>query len=166
MTASRLKKPREVTGRTVLIWLVCFFGAVFVVNGVMIKAATSTFGGVETTSSYKAGLMFKQELAAAEEQDARHWKIDGTLKRDGAGEAVLDFTARDAVGAPLAGLTADVRLVHPADARLDHEIKVGRIGAGQFHGEALVPRGQWELLVDLYRDATRVFRSRSRVTLN
>jgi len=165
MNAS-VKKPREVTGRTVLVWLVCFFGAVFAVNGVMIKAATSTFGGVETSSSYKAGLMFKQEIAAAEQQDERHWKIDGTLKRNGAGEAIVDFTARDAAGAPLSGLSAEVRLVHPADARLDHEIKVDRTGAGRFHGEAAVPRGQWELLVDLYRDETRVFRSRNRVTLN
>jgi len=163
--SATIKKPREVTGRTVLIWLVCFFGAVFVINGVMIKAATSTFGGVETASSYKAGLQFKQEVAAAEQQDARHWKIDGSLKRNGAGDAVLDFAARDEAGAPLTGLTAEVRLVHPADARLDHAIKVDRIGAGQFRGEAAVPRGQWELLVDLYRDDARVFRSRSRVTL-
>ncbi|AXK82748.1 nitrogen fixation protein FixH [Pseudolabrys taiwanensis] len=160
-----VKKPREVTGRAVLVWLVCFFGVVFVVNGVMIKAATSTFGGVETASSYKAGLMFKQEIAAAEQQDERHWKIDGTLKRNGAGEAVLDFTARDASGAPLTGLTADATLVHPADARLDHAIKVDRVGAGRFHGESAAPRGQWELLVDLYRDGDRVFRSRSRVSL-
>ena len=166
MTVSRRKKPYEVTGRTVLIWLLSFFGAVFVVNGVMIKAATSTFGGVETTCSYKAGLTFKHEIAAAEQQDARHWKIDGTLKRNGAGEAVLDINARDPAGAPLTGLRAEARLAHPADARLDHAIKLDRIGAGQFHGEAAAQRGQWELLVDLYRGDDRVFRSRSRVTLN
>lgn len=166
MSVSRRNKPREVTGRTVLIWLLGFFGAVFVVNGVMIKAATSTFGGVETTSSYKAGLMFKQEIAAAEQQDARHWKIDGKLRRNGAGDAVLDINARDAAGTPLTGLTAVARLAHPADARLDHEIKLNRVGAGQFHGEAPAQRGQWELLVDLYRGDDRVFRSRSRVTLN
>lgn len=165
MGASTGKRPREVTGRTVLIWLLGFFGAVFVVNGVMIKAATSTFGGVQTTSSYKAGLMFKQELAKAEEQDERHWQIDGKLVRNVAGDAVLDVSARDAKGAPLTGLTAVARLAHPADARLDHEISLNRIGAGQFHGEVLAQRGQWELLVDLYRGGDRVFRSRSRVTL-
>jgi nitrogen fixation protein FixH len=165
MSLSRRKKPYEVTGRTVLIWLLSFFGAVFVVNGVMIKAATSTFGGVETTSSYKAGLMFKREIDAAEQQDARHWKIDGTLRRNRAGEAVLDIQARDAQGAPLTGLAAVAQLEHPADARLDHQIKLDRVGAGQFHGEAAAQRGQWELLVDLYRGETRVFRSRSRVTL-
>ncbi len=165
MTVSRRNKPREVTGRTVLFSLVGFFGVVFAVNAVMVKAATSTFGGVETSSSYKAGLMFKQEVAAAEKQDARHWQVGGTLKRNGAGEAVLDFTARDAAGKPLTGLTADARLAHPADSRLDHVIKLDRVGSGEFRGEATVPRGQWELFVDLYRGEDRVFRSRSRVTL-
>lgn len=159
------KKPREVTGRTVLFSLIGFFGVVFAVNAVMVKAATSTFGGVETTSSYKAGLMFKEQVAAAEAQDARHWQVDGTLKRDGAGEAVLELSARDAKGAPLAGLKAFARLAHPADARLDHEIPLDRIGAGHFRGMTMAARGQWELLVDLYRGDDRVFRSRSRVTL-
>lgn len=165
MSDSRRKQPREFTGRATLIWLVSFFGVVFAVNAVLVKAATSTFGGVETSSSYKAGLMFEKELANAERQRARHWQIDGKLARDRAGEAVLDITARDAKGAPLAGLTAVARLAHPADERLDHIIPLTRTGAGQFHGQAQARRGQWELLVDLYRGETRVFRSRSRVTL-
>jgi nitrogen fixation protein FixH len=42
---------------------------------------------------------------------------------------------------------------------------LGRTAAGQFHGTAQAQPGQWELIVDLYRDEQRVFRSRSRVTL-
>ena len=68
MTNPQQKPPRELTGRAVLFWLVGFFALVFGVNAVMVKAATSTFGGVETTSSYKAGLKFKDEIAAAERQ--------------------------------------------------------------------------------------------------
>jgi nitrogen fixation protein FixH len=159
------KQPREVTGRAVLVWLVAFFGVVFIVNGVMIKAATSTFGGVETSSSYKAGQMFEREAARAERQDERHWRVAGRLARDKAGQVLLDLGARDETGAPLAGLTARARLAHPADERLDHEVMLARIGAGEFRGEADVPAGQWELIIDLYREDERVFRSRSRVTL-
>jgi nitrogen fixation protein FixH len=78
---------------------------------------------------------------------------------------VLDISARDTKGAPLTGLIAQSRLAHPADERLDHVIVLDRTGAGQFHGEAQVQAGQWELIVDLYRGEARVFRSRSRVTL-
>ena len=165
MREFRRDEPRELTGRAVLFWLLGFFGFVFVVNAVMVKAATSTFGGVETKSSYKAGLMFKQEVAAAERQEARHWRVDGKLGRDAAGEAVLDLEARDGKGAPVTGLIAKALLAHPADERLDREIVLNRIGAGQFHGQAQAKPGQWELIVDLYRGDDRVFRSRSRVTL-
>jgi nitrogen fixation protein FixH len=166
MSVSRRAKPRELTGRAVLLWLLGFFGVVFAVNGVLVKAATSTFGGVETMSSYKAGLQFKDEEAKAERQDDLRWHIDGTIMRDRSGEAVLDIAARDEKGAPVAGLKAVARLAHPADERLDHVIELTRTGAGQFHGHAAAQRGQWELFVDLYRGDDRVFRSRSRVTLN
>jgi len=162
MTASR---SRELTGRKVLLWLVGFFAVIFAVNGVMVHAAISTFAGVDTPSSYQAGLMFEGEVAKAERQQALHWQVDGTLTREGGGEAVLDISVRDAQGAPVTGLTADARLAHPADERLDHVIPIARDGAGQFHGESRARPGQWELIVDLYRGRDRLFRSRSRVTL-
>ena len=162
---SRTKKRPELTGRTVLVWFVAFFGVVFAVNAILVKAATSTFGGVETTSSYKAGQMFEREVARAERQDARHWQVGGTLVRAKSGEAVLDISARDDKGAPLSGLTAKARLAHPADERLDHVIALARIGAGAFKGEADAGPGQWELIVDLYKGDDRVFRSRSKIIL-
>ena len=161
----KIKPPRELTGLAVLLCFLGFFGVVFAVNALLVQAATSTFGGLETGSSYKAGLMFAQELAQAEQQEARHWRVDGKLARDRAGGAVLELSARDARGAPLSGLTAQARLAHPADARLDHAIALNHIGAGAFHGETQAQPGQWELIVDLYRGDDRVFRSRSRVTL-
>ena len=159
------RRLRELTGRHVLLGLIAFFGVVFAVNGVLVRAAISTFGGVETASSYKAGLQFEHEVAVAERQDALHLQVSGTLRRAGAGQAVLDLTARDARGAPLAGLSADARLAHPADERLDRVIEVRSVAAGVFHGQAAAQPGQWDLIVDLYRGDKRLFRSQSRVTL-
>lgn len=109
------QKTRELTGEHVLFWFLGFFALVFAVNGVLVKAATSTFGGVETSSSYKAGLMFKQDIAAAEAQDALNWRVDGKIVRNGVGGAMLDISARNDKGAPLGGLNAKARLAHPAD---------------------------------------------------
>jgi nitrogen fixation protein FixH len=162
---ARSRRPRELTGRAVLVWLVGFFVLVFAVNAVLVRAAISTFGGVETTSSYQAGLRFEHEVAVAERQDALHWQVSGKLTRNKAGEAVLDVTARDAKGAPVAGLRADARLAHPADERLDHVVALRPLGAGDFHGQAAAQPGQWDLVVDLYRGDKRLFRSRNRVTL-
>jgi nitrogen fixation protein FixH len=160
-----LRKPRELTGKHVLFCLLGFFGVVFAVNAVLVKAATSTFGGVETSSSYKAGLMFEQDVVRAERQGALHWKIGGKLSRNGTGDAVIDISARDAKDVPLMGVTVHARLAHPADERLDRIISLHGVGAGQFHGEVKAQPGQWELIVDLYHGEARMFRSRSRVTL-
>lgn len=165
MSASR-RKPRELTGRAVLFWLIGFFAVVLAVNGVLVQAATSTFGGLETGSSYKAGLMFKQEIESAQRQGALHWHIDGKLLRDRAGQVVLDISARDAQGLALTGLTAVAHLAHPADARLDQTIALKNTSAGAYRGEAQAQPGQWELIVDLYRGGDRLFRSRSRLTLS
>ena len=153
------------TGRTVLLWLVGFFVVVFAVNAVLVRAAISTFGGVETLSSYKAGLQF--------EHGSRPGAAPGRAALAGERQA-LRATARarrsstspraTRTGAPLAGLTADARLAHPADDRRDHVIAVrtgrrrrlSRRGAGA--AGAMGTRSSM-----LYRGDERLFRSRSRV---
>lgn len=164
MTTSA-KKPRELTGHAVLLWILGFFGFVFAVNGVLVQAATSTFGGLETASSYKAGLKFKDDMASATRQANLHWKVDGRLTRDKAGEAAIDVTVNDDKGAPVTGLSGSARLAHPATSRLDHDVALSVLGAGALHGVTVAPAGQWELILDLDRGGERVFRSRSRVTL-
>ncbi len=159
------KSPRELTGRAVLLWLLAFFGVVFAVNGIMVKAATSTFGGLETQSSYKAGLMFEQEAARARAQDEQHWQVSGHVSRDRVGDAVLDVEVRDANGKAVSGIIAEARLAHPADERLDHDIDLHWIGGGAFHGIVQAQAGRWDLIVDLLRGGERVFRSRSQVVL-
>ena len=161
----RSRLTREFTGRHALLWLVGFFVIVFAVNAVLVRAAISTFGGLETASSYKAGLQFEHDVAVAEQQGALHWQVAGKLTRNAAGDAVLDVSARDATDTPLTGLRADARLAHPADERLDHVVALRPLGAGIFHGQAAAQPGQWDLIVDLYRGDQRLFRSRSRVTL-
>ena len=59
-------RPRPVTGRMVLFCLIGFFAVVAGVNAIMIRAAVSTFSGVETANSYQEGVTFAREEAAAE----------------------------------------------------------------------------------------------------
>ena len=163
----RQSQSREfrVTGRLVLLCLLGFFGIVFAVNGAMVYAAKSTFGGVETASSYKAGLYFNRDIATAKAQQQLGWQVDGGILRGVSGDAVLDIRAMDRDGAPLTGLVARARLIHPTDARYDREFVLADRGAGQFRGEVAAPDGQWELAIDLYRGERRMFRSLSRVIL-
>jgi nitrogen fixation protein FixH len=149
----------------VLICLVAFFGVVAGVNAIMIRAAVSTFGGVETESSYKAGLAFAREVAAARAQDERHWQVKAAIL-PGPEQKRIEVVATDAGGRPLRGLSATVRLAHPTDRRSDRTVALPEASPGQFSGEAGVAAGQWDLVVELSRDGERVFRSKSRVTVH
>jgi len=159
-------RAKEVTGRTVLVWLVAFFATVAAVNVVMIRAAVSTFGGLETESSYQAGLAFARETADARAQDALHWRIDAKLSPVSSGATDVVIAARDANGRPLYGLAATARLVHPTDRRDDQVMSLRQTGPGEFRGVTPVSAGQWDLVIELARDGTRVFRSKNRVLLH
>ena len=157
--------PREITGRIVLICLVAFFAVVIGVNFVLVRAAISTFGGLETESSYRAGLAFGGEIAAAQAQEARHWQIAAKLLSANEGMTAVEINALDAAGRPLTGLNAAVRLAHPTDRRLDHALDMRENAPGQFHGTATPAMGEWDLVIELSRGEDRLFRSRSRVSV-
>lgn len=155
---------REITGRTVLVCLLAFFGVVGAVNGVMIGAALSTFGGVETESSYKAGLTFARDAAAAQAQDARHWRVEAKVE-PAADMTTIELVARDADGCALTGLEAAAVVLHPTDQRLDRTILMAEESAGHFSGRAALDAGQRDMVIELSRDGERLFRSKTRVVL-
>jgi nitrogen fixation protein FixH len=165
MSTDTRPQGKELTGRTVLICFLAFFGVVFAVNGVMIRAATSTFGGVETASAYKAGLAFKNELAAVRAQDALQWTVSAKLNRDASGDVTIDLMVADTAGLAPAGIEATARLSHPTDARLDQAVALHRASGTAFRGMASAPAGQWDLVIHIVRGDERVFRSRNRIVL-
>lgn len=154
----------QLTGRMVFFCLLTFFGVVVVVNSIMIHEALSTFGGLETESSYKAGRMFEQEVTMARAQDVRQWRVEAKITPAADG-ARLDIDARDAAGRPLTGIDATAVFERPTDRRLDRDVAVNESEAGHFHGSAMIPAGQWDLVVELWHQGERQFRSKNRVVL-
>lgn len=158
------ERRKEVTGRTVLVCFVAFFAVVAGVNAVMVRAAVSTFGGVETESSYKAGLAFSREVAAAKAQDGLHWDVRAAVTPAG-GAQRIEVSARDSAGLPVPGLTVAIRFSHPTDRRADVVLDLPQAGPGRFAGTAAPAAGQWDLVIELMRGDDRVFRSRSRIVV-
>jgi len=155
----------EITGRKVLVAFIAFFGVIAAVNFVMLRAATSTFGGVQVDSAYRVGLAFNKEIAAAAEQEARHWKVDARLARRADDALQLTVRLHDGGGLAPAGLALDARLTHPADSRRDHRFAMAEGAAGEFKGETDAPLGQWDLLIEASRGGAVLYRSKSRLTV-
>jgi nitrogen fixation protein FixH len=163
--ANHNARPRPVTGRMVLFCLIAFFGVVATVNAIMIRFAVSTFGGLETSSSYQAGLAFARESSAAYAQDELHWDVKAHVQPV-AGNTLVEIEARDSAGRALPGLLATARLAHPNDKRADQEVSLSENATGQFRGLAKSLAGQWDVIIELSRDGERLFRSRNRIVLN
>lgn len=165
MTALRAeRRPFEVTGRFVLTCFVGFFLVVATVNAVMIRFAVATFGGVETESSYKAGLAFKAETAASVAQQALGWNVDVRLETRADG-AMMNVTVRDAAGAPVPNLWVDANLAHPADRRRDVLLSASELSAGSFRATVPPALGRRTLTIELSRNGERMYRSVNRIVV-
>lgn len=167
MNANTSTRPRrrEITGRTVLICFVAFFGVIAAVNAFMVRAAVTTFAGTQTDSAYKAGLAYNSESAAAATQAALHWTVDGRIARDTKGDAVLTVDVKDAAQSSVFDIAVAAHLAHPLNARLDRTIALARAPDGTFRGVTDAAAGQWTLTLDVTRGQDRLYRSETRVVL-
>jgi nitrogen fixation protein FixH len=106
----------EIRGRHVLIGMIAFFGLIFLVNGIFLYYALTTFGGGEKGSPYRSGLRYNETLAEAERAAERG--LEGRLSYDPqAGR--FSLALRDKSGEPVAGLHLAANVGRPATDRED-----------------------------------------------
>ena len=147
------------TGGRVLMILFSFFGVIFAVNGLLTYDALSTFRGEVTDHPYEAGLAYNNQIAAADAQSARHWRVDVTL----AGGVRVMF--RDAGGRPIGGLAVSGSFAAPADMSRDRAFALREVGGGAYVGAISPPAGVWDLKLKATRGGATLFQSRNRVVL-
>ena len=167
MTATTTNTARPITGRFVLIVIVCFFSVVIGVNILMMRFAITTLPGTEVDSAYGASLAYQKEIQAAHEQNERGWKVDAHVERRSDGNMTLTLLARDAGGTPLNGLAFSGQLERPTDRRADRPLQVVEDSGGTYRGTAQgVGPGQWDLVIEADGDGKRLFLSHNRIVLN
>jgi nitrogen fixation protein FixH len=158
--------PKRLTGRTVLLWLLAFFGVVIGVNLIMVRLAIDSLPGTDVDSAYKASLAYNGEIRAAHDQAGRAWSVVGRVERTPDGYASVRIEARDRHNAPLTGLVFSARMSRPTDKRADRAVALGEREAGTYRGQiADVAPGQWDLVLEAIAGAERLFLSRNRVIL-
>lgn len=156
----------RLTGRHVLIMLMCFFGVMLAANITMATLAIKTFRGEVAANPYQAGLKFNTEIAEARAQAERNWRVAGRTHHAADGATTVTFTARDASNAPIAGLEMSVVLESPTDRKRDRVLTVRETAPGDYLAEGSADAGAWMLELVAKRDGVRMFKSRNRVALN
>jgi nitrogen fixation protein FixH len=157
---------KPLTGGTVLVCILAFFGVIIGANATLTVLAIGTLPGTEVESSYKAGIGYNAEIAQARSQDARGWQVAGHLEREPDGRTKVRVEARDGTGAPATGLAFSAHLERPIDKRADRLVALSEHESGIYRGEISgVTPGQWDLVLAAERGTERVFLSKNRVTL-
>ena len=146
MTQHRVVRP--FTGRHMAAILVTFFGVVIVVNVIMARLATSTFGGVVVENSYVASQNFNRWLGEARSERALGWNGAVARSSDGA----LAVTLSDAQGHALAGAQVTAVAEHPLGLRDDLALTLNETAPG--HYRASLPAGRWRIKLKVVRQGT------------
>lgn len=127
---------REISGRTVLLWLVPFFGVILIANAWFVTLSMRTFHGEDRQQPYQQGVEYNDTLAARARQQEAGWKAALETRNGPAGVTLL-LTLRGKDGAPLDGLKLSGVLRHPADTFRDIPFTLKAAGPGLY--EAVIP---------------------------
>lgn len=151
MTA--LSSSRPLTGRTVLIWLVVFFGLIAAVNGIFIFFALESWPGLSQQDPYKAGIDYNRVLDDARTQKALGWRSGVDLGSDGN----LTVRIANAAGVPVSGLVVSATLKRPASAERDEAVNLARESDGTYRARVALPlAGAWSVEVSaIHADGRR-----------
>lgn len=128
------RKPFEITGKHVLIGMLTFFGLIIAVNVVMMRLALSTHTGVVAENTYRKGVKYNEEIAAAERMELLGWRNQMALAPSG---DKLSIDIRDKDGNAVRGLAIKATLGRPASERYDLELTLNETAAGTY--EASMP---------------------------
>jgi nitrogen fixation protein FixH len=133
---------KEFKGRHVLMVLCTFFGVVFVVNGIFVYYALSTFSGGDTSDPYRKGLHYNEMLAADERQAERGWR---TAVAYDAKAKQLRISMLDKAAEPISGLHVAVTLSRPATNKSDRHLRLKEVSQGVYAAVVGLTPGVWVL---------------------
>ena len=142
---------RGLRGGHVLLIFIGFFATIFLVNGIMVYDALSTFGGLETPDAYRKGLAYNQRIAEGVAQEQRGWRdklawIPETQR--------VRFDLTDTAGAGVPGLVIGGEIGRPATDRFDRKLGFKQTGPGTYEAEAAsLEPGWWTIDIEARKSA-------------
>lgn len=129
MTTRANDSGRPLTDRTVLLEVVCFFAAVFAVNGVFLFLAISTNTGIVAIEPYRKGLKYNERIAADERQAALGWNSSISIS---ASDGTLVAVISDRDGNAVRGLVTTVKVGRAVTDREDVTLNLIETAPGRY----------------------------------
>ena len=138
---------KAITGRTVLCWLVPFFGIILVANSWFVTLSMRTFHGEDRQRPYQQGLTYNDTLADRAQQQAAGWTAQLETRNGPAGLTLL-LTVKRPGGAVVDGLKLAGVLRHPADTFQDIAFQMKQVGPGRYEAGIAKPgRGRRDAVI-------------------
>ena len=127
-----MSQPRKITGRTVLVGMMCFFGVIFAVNGTFVYFALGSWPGLSFDNAYRRGLDYNTVLDAAEEQSRLGWQSRIIQRRDQSGGPALEAVISDRTGKPVPDLDLEFHLRRPTHSGDDFQRPATEAPGGRY----------------------------------
>jgi len=150
-------KPREFTGRKMLMIMLAFFGVIISVNVYMAYSAVSTFPGLEVDNSYIASQQFNERAAA---QRALGWTVEFTQEGD---EVVLNL--QDSDGAAVIPAAISATLGRPTFSGEDIALEFRLVG-NEYRADADLASGPWRLFLDAVAQDGTLYKKRMHLVVS
>jgi len=148
-----------ITGRTVLIWMVMFFGVIITVNGAFVFFALNSWPGLTTGRAYEEGLAYNETLDQAAAQDAMGWQSRVNLSPATPKGRILSVRLFSADGAGLDGLSVTALLRRPVGEGLDMDVALKQDGPGRYTALVRLPAlGRWQAVLSVARGEKQSYR--------
>ncbi len=163
LTGKQAVQPGQLKGHHVLVWLLCFFGLIFVVNGYFLYNAITTFPGEDTKKSYLQGLEYNRILENRAQQAALGWRAEM-----GMSGKVLEIRLENRDGSAVAGYDVNVLLRRMATSSDDVLLEAVSRGQGSYLVDMTkLSPGQWDAVASVSdgEDGRVLFEARKRVVL-
>lgn len=137
----------QMKGWHALLWFLGFFGFMFVVNGIFLWAAISSFPGEDVEKSYLTGLDYNQELARRDRQANAGWTAEIGLSDAAQGHLLMArLLTKD--GAALPVFETEAVLRHPTDRALDRTAPLTPAGGGEYVADVgRLSSGAWSIQI-------------------
>ncbi len=147
MPATATRKSFRLTGWHVFLLLCAFFGFMFIVNGIFLWAALSSFPGEDQHKSYLQGLHYNEAISARRIQEQQGWSAQIGLTPTETGDRLV-VRLLDREGAPLAAQDIQAQLRRTVTGAEDVPIVLQRGADGDYFADiSLLDKGVWEARV-------------------